>query len=377
LTVTVIVAILLFLEPIKIAKLASAFQLMMFALLCLAVIVMRESGLASYDPSYRAPFYPGLHIFGIVAPFVLIAQMGLMPTLFSAGLILVGGLWYSHYGSKRVSRQGAIYHMFARLGKNRHDELDVELRTILKEKGLRDQDPFEEAVLDAHVIDAEDVGSFDNLIVRAAEDLAPRLGVSIDRLVEGFTEGAATGATPVSKGVALPHMHLPDIPHPTMVLVRTREEIRVVTGDVFGKPHATDKIHAVFFLVSPEGDPGQHLRMLAQLASRIDQDDFIEHWLAAKNEVQLREVFLRGDRYISIRVRVDHPSIDFVGRTLQEMDLPEQCLVAALRRGGETLVPRGTTSFELGDRLLVIGGSEAIGQLYARFGVESKPPREI
>jgi len=156
--------------------------------------------------------------------------------------------------------------------------------------------------------------------------------------------------------------------------VRTQEEIRIVTGDVFGKPHTADKIHAVFFLVSPEGDPGQHLRMLAQLASRIDQNDFIEHWLAARNEVQLREVFLRSDRYISIRVRTDHPSSDLVGHTLQEIELPQQCLVAALRRGGETLVPRGTTSFQLGDRLLVIGNPAAIGKLYARFGVESKPP---
>jgi trk system potassium uptake protein TrkA len=116
--------------------------------------------------------------------------------------------------------------------------------------------------------------------------------------------------------------------------------------------------------------------MLAQLATRIDQNDFIEHWLAAKNEVQLREVFLRSDRYISIRIRSDHSTSEFLGHTLQEMDLPEQCLVAALRRGGETLVPRGTTSFELGDRLLVIGDPPAIGQLYERFGLESKPPQE-
>jgi NhaP-type Na+/H+ and K+/H+ antiporter len=171
-------------------------------------------------------------------------------------------------------------------------------------------------------------------------------------------------------------MHLPTITHPTMVLVRTREEIQIVTGGVLGTPHTAHKIHAVFFLVSPEGDPGQHLRMLAQLASRIDESDFIEHWLAAKNEVQLREVFLRNDRYISIRIRSDHPTGDLVGRTLQEVDLPEHCLVAALRRGGETLVPRGTTSFELGDRLLVIGDPPAIGQLYKRFVLESKPPQE-
>jgi amino acid transporter len=43
-----------------------------------------------------------------------------------------------------------------------------------------------------------------------------------------------------------------------------------------------------------------------------------------------------------------------------------------------TAMPRagGAYSFQLDDRLLVIDEPEAIGQLYARFGVESKPPRE-
>jgi hypothetical protein len=42
----------------RIAKLASAFQLLMFALICLAVVVMRESQIEAYDPGYRSPFYP-------------------------------------------------------------------------------------------------------------------------------------------------------------------------------------------------------------------------------------------------------------------------------------------------------------------------------
>ncbi len=368
LTVTIIVAILLFLEPVKIAKLASAFQLMMFALLCLAVIVMRESGLASYDPGYRAPFYPALHIFGIVAPFVFIAQMGLMPTLFSAGLILVGTLWYTCYGSHRVNRQGAIYHVFARLGQNRHEELDAELRSILKEKGLRDQDPFEEAVLDAHIIDVDEMAEFDDLIIHAARDLAPRLEVDEQTLIDGFSEGTATGSTPVSKGVALPHMHLSDLDKATMVLVRTRRDIRVVTGDALGHPSVADKVHAVFFLVSPKEDPAQHLRMLAQLASRVDQPDFMSEWLGAENEVQLREVFMRNERYMSIRIRKDHASEALAGLALRDAPLPDQCLVAAIRRTGQTLTPKGTTHFELGDRVLVIGEPEAIEGLYSRFG---------
>ena len=62
----VIVLILIFLDPTKIAKLASAFQLLMFTLVCLAVIVMRESGLASYDSGYHSPLYPWMQLFGIV-----------------------------------------------------------------------------------------------------------------------------------------------------------------------------------------------------------------------------------------------------------------------------------------------------------------------
>lgn len=367
-TVGVIVATLLLLDPVKIVKLASAFQLLMFALLCLAVIVMRESGLDSYDPGYRSPLYPWMQVLGMVAPFVLIAQMGLFSTLFSVGLIVLGAVWYFYYAAPRVRRHGAIYHVFARLGERRHQELDSELRTILKEKGLREQDPFEEAVLASHVIDVEEVESFDALIELAAAALAPRVGRGEATLVKGFTEGTLTGATPVAKGVALPHMRIDGIPDPHMVLVRTRREVRIVTGDVFGAMHTAGKVHAVFFLVSPEDDPGQHLRMLAQLASRIDQVDFVRRWLAARNEVQLREIFLRHERYLSVRLEAGAPAAELAGRRICDSGLPGECLVALVRRAGATIVPHGSTLLCEDDRLLILGPPEAIRGLYARYG---------
>ncbi|NNF05313.1 MAG: amino acid permease, partial [Candidatus Eisenbacteria bacterium] len=57
-TVALIIAFLITIDPIKIAKLASSFQLVMFAMVCFAVLVMRESGIESYDPAYKAPWYP-------------------------------------------------------------------------------------------------------------------------------------------------------------------------------------------------------------------------------------------------------------------------------------------------------------------------------
>lgn len=54
LTVLLIVMCLLFFDPTKIAKLASGFQLLLFSLSCVAVIIMRESQIDSYDPGYRS-----------------------------------------------------------------------------------------------------------------------------------------------------------------------------------------------------------------------------------------------------------------------------------------------------------------------------------
>jgi basic amino acid/polyamine antiporter, APA family len=64
--------------------LASAFQLLMFALVSLAMIVMRESRIAPYDPGYRSPFYPWLQIAGILGPLFFVAEMGEMSLLFIA-----------------------------------------------------------------------------------------------------------------------------------------------------------------------------------------------------------------------------------------------------------------------------------------------------
>ena len=116
-TVALILAVLIFLDPMGIAKLASAFQLIMFALVCLAVIVMRESKIEAYDPGYRSPFYPYMQLIGIVVPFFLIFKMGTLPLVFSTGLLLLGILWYFYYGRKRVDRNGAIFHVFERLGR--------------------------------------------------------------------------------------------------------------------------------------------------------------------------------------------------------------------------------------------------------------------
>ncbi len=92
---------------LELAKLASAFQLIVLSLVNLALIAFRESHLDWYRPSFKSPLYPWIQIFGIVACLALLAFMGIVPIV-GAVLIVGGGvLWYRGFGRSRTSHESA------------------------------------------------------------------------------------------------------------------------------------------------------------------------------------------------------------------------------------------------------------------------------
>ena len=366
-TVVMIILLILTLDIARIAKLASAFQLLMFAFICLAVVVMRESQIEAYDPGYRSPFYPWMQIFGVFSPLWLIAEMGALPILFSLGLVTLGTVWYFAYAQNRVVRSGAIYHLFARLGKQRFEGLDRELRGIMKEKGVREEDPFDEVVARAQVMEFTKEHQFGEITRQVAIEFERNLGVAAKELEQGFLKGSRIGATPISRGAALPHIRLPDLKLAEMVIVRVNELCFVEAPDFSGKILLQGPIHAFFYLISPNENPGQHLRILAQIAGRIDDENFLKDWLDASDEQELKEILLRDERFLSLRIRNNTPSSVFIGRSLKDIRMPEDCLVAVIRRRGETIVPRGLTVLLEGDRLTIIGDAQGIKQLNNKY----------
>ena len=366
-TVGLILLSVMFFDPTKIAKLASAFQLMMFALACLAVIVMRESRIESYDPGFRSPLYPGVQILGLLGSFWLIVNMGLLPTVFTGGLITFGAMWYTYYGRNRVSREGAIFHVFERLGRQRYEGLDLELREVMKERGPRAADDFDEILTEAYVLDLNDSVDFEELVRLASSKLALDLPIAAGSLADGFLQGTRMGATPVTHGAALPHMRSKDVDRPYVLLARVRAGVRVDAPGAGGVTREGEPIRAVFFLVSPEPDPGQHLRILAQIARRVDHGSFQREWLDAQSEQELKEALFRDERILVMTLDYGGPGSDLIGRTLRDVSLPEGTLIPMLRRDGELIFPGGGTELRRGDRLTVIGRPEGIGALRARY----------
>jgi basic amino acid/polyamine antiporter, APA family len=355
-------------DPTKIAKLASAFMMVMFSLVCAAVMVMRESRIESYDPGFRAPFYPGLQIAGILAPAWLIVNMGLLPTLFTGGLITFGAMWYTYYARERVDREGAIFHVFERLGRQRDEGLDRELREIMKDRGPREADPIDALLTEACVLDIPGTIDFEELAAKAAEQLARDLPVPASVLSEGFLQGTRMGATPVSHGAALPHVRLDELERADLALARVPGGVRF-EGGVGGVIRAPEEpIRAVFFLVGPKSDPGQHLRTLAQIARRVDQETFMPEWLGAENEEQLKEALFRHERVLVVTLKDGRNSAALIGLELRDVAIPDGTLVAMIRRGPEQIIPKGDTVLRKGDRLTVIGRPEGVRALRDRYG---------
>ena len=101
LTTSILIALaIIFLDVVKIAKLASAFKVLMFIFNELTVIVLRETNAQWYKPTFKSPLYPYVQIFGILSGIVLLAFLGVMPVVSVLGVVVLGFLIFLVYGSK-------------------------------------------------------------------------------------------------------------------------------------------------------------------------------------------------------------------------------------------------------------------------------------
>lgn len=368
-TSLIMIFFILVLDVENIAKLASAFMLLIFGLLNLAVIVMRESGIEEYDPGFKAPIYPFTQIMGMLISAFLIIEMGILPIGFTLMITVFCIGWYYYYAYKQVGRQGAIFHVHARLGEKQDQGLEREMRGILREKGLRKEDPYEKVVARSVVIDEiEPNMSYKTIIKRASSSLSKRIGVKNEELSEKFFEAQDSGTIPIGRGAAINHIRVDWKSSSEMVLVRIPEKM-VVSTEGFEvldeeKTGEEEKLRAIFFLVSSSQKSGQHLRILAHLAEMVDTSHFLERWKNAENEKELREILLRDERFLNLKIsKDDNNTREFVGKKIKNLKLPGESLIAILKRDGELSIPHGNTVLEDQDQLSIIGNKEDIDKL--------------
>lgn len=365
LTTGFILLFILVLSERGIAKLASTFQLFIFMLINFSVIVFRKSKIESYDPGYKSPFYPYMQIIGIIVSIVLIAYMGWMAILFTTIIILLGVLWYKYYARQRIQREGAIFHWFALLGKYQYEELESEFMSIIKEKGLRQGDPFDETIIRARITHAEKETDFPHLLNYVSGIFSTEMHVKREDLVNEFLTTSAIEPALIIPEVSVLFAKKEGVDHPSLHIVISEKGIDkpINKNGIASK----DFIKVFFFLVNPTKEPRQQLRMLSRLIDIIEREGFVSDILKLKNHREIKEYLLHNDRYITIHLLPGTKQADMIGKQLKEVKYPSEVLVALVDRNGSTFAPNGNTLLLENDVLTVIGEPKSISQLYDQY----------
>jgi APA family basic amino acid/polyamine antiporter len=71
LTGLLLIGLITFVPVVELAKLASAFQILVFSFENVALVAFRASGVKSYQPSFQAPGYPYVQVVGLVGGLAL------------------------------------------------------------------------------------------------------------------------------------------------------------------------------------------------------------------------------------------------------------------------------------------------------------------
>ena len=151
----VMVLVIIFLDVQKIAKLASAFMVIMFILVNICVVIFRETAVEWYKPHFRSPFYPWVQLFGIISGVLLLVLLGAMGLAASLVMAIVGVLVYVFYGKSRVKRRGILRKYGERpawayfFKKSKRGMLPLDAEIVDVDEGL-DTSHIEEYVTDEH-----------------------------------------------------------------------------------------------------------------------------------------------------------------------------------------------------------------------------------
>jgi trk system potassium uptake protein TrkA len=75
---------------------------------------------------------------------------------------------------------------------------------------------------------------------------------------------------------------------------------------------------------------------------------------------------LRRGKYALVEEKIP-PRAKAIGQAIKDLKLPANCVIAAIIRSGEVILPRGVTTLELGDEVLAITDTSGAKQLAELF----------
>jgi len=286
----VFIALALMIDLKVLIKAASTVIILNYILSHISVIILRESKMQNYKPSFRSPLYPWVQFIGIICFVLLISDMGMKAILISLALIVTGFLVYMFYGRKRSNQEFALLHLIERIVNKKLTgyNLESELKDILYQRDEIDKDGFDYLIEKATVLDINEKLSLAELFSRIAETMSEQIGLSPATIQASFWEREDQSPTALTPFVAVPHLILEGEDRFQIILVRTKN------GTNYNEEF--DSVKAIFVLAGTMDRRNNHLRALASIAQVVHHKDFEKKWLSARSSQELKDLVLLSER---------------------------------------------------------------------------------
>jgi len=284
------IAIILFLDLEGLVKTASTLVLLLFIFVNLSLIIMRESKLRYYRPSFRSPFYPWIQIAGIIGYSLLIFEMGVVPLVFIGCFILAGFLWYLFFARDKIWREYSLLHVVERVTGEKKTGylLDEELREILIERDDVTEKRFEDILRNCEIIDVFKYERPDKFAWIVANKLANRLDIEKNKLYSFIMKREKDSNVMVHPGIAILSNIIEGRDKFEIILVRSKKGIMLFDD--------TPPINAFFVVVATSEQQSFYMHSLMWMVQIAEVTDFENEWLNAKDADELRNIILSSWR---------------------------------------------------------------------------------
>ncbi len=284
------IASILFLSIEDLVKTASTLMILLFMMVNVSVIVMRESHIKNYRPKFKVPLYPWLPAFALISYSFLLIEMGRIPIFLSVGFFLLGWMCYRFYSKDKVNRTSALMHIVERITAKemKTRSLEEELKEIVIERDEIIEDRFDRLIKESVILDLDESRPMDQVLQGISDILASQLDVKSSELYSLFLKREGQSGTVIRPGLAIPHIIVPG-EHRFAIL-----PVRCKSGLIFSG--SLDPVHTLFAMAGTLDERNYHLRALMAIAHLVHETDFEKRWLAAKNIRDLRDVILLSNR---------------------------------------------------------------------------------
>jgi len=325
-------------------------------LIAIGVVNYAVIALHQKMPALRRPFkillYPTVPILGIIGCWFFVPLLEAQSLLLGTGLTAVGGMLYLIQPSNRPDLSGlpaAIQRLKLRIQAYWRPDMNVLIigggnqgsniaDRLLKQDEFRMV--FRSSEYQVTFIDQDEA---------TCEDLERRYNVPIFQ-GDGTKQGILEQVEPHKMDVAI---------------AATNDDERNTIVALQAKRMGIDRVIAI--ARDPDYVDLMEESGITCISAPYATSAMVENYLDRPGVADLFQIETGVASLIDLEVPED---AEVVGQQIIDIDIPEQCVVAAVIRGGDFVVPRGKTEICGGDHVVFVGPSDAIQTAHDIFSAQ-------